>query len=234
MGAVLTPLLGIAIIFFGYRHYKRKQSEDPETTVVVLRPVEQALAIRDLNRLVSALDQVRAPYDSSNRRHEAMLAQLWTLLKPGVPRAERFTPLWKDIGFQGTDPATDFRGMGLLGLQNLVHFAERFPRQAAAVLEDSQKDNWFSFAITGLNITADMCHLTKERKLNNYFYTAGSSLPSFNALYAYLFCRLNERWREINPDTVMVFQEVRRKFLDEVVEDDRKGRLSHLVQAIQM
>jgi len=25
--AVLIPLLGIAIIFFGYRHYKRKQSE---------------------------------------------------------------------------------------------------------------------------------------------------------------------------------------------------------------
>jgi hypothetical protein len=26
---------------------------------------------------------------------------------------------WSDIGFQGTDPSTDFRGMGLLGLVNL-------------------------------------------------------------------------------------------------------------------
>ncbi|KAM3177007.1 hypothetical protein ACTXT7_005383 [Hymenolepis weldensis] len=28
--------------------------------------------------------------------------------------------LWSDIGFQGTNPSTDFRGMGILGAQNLA------------------------------------------------------------------------------------------------------------------
>ena len=31
----------------------------------------------------------------------------------------RISDSWKDIGFQGDDPSTDFRGMGFLGLLNL-------------------------------------------------------------------------------------------------------------------
>jgi len=32
----------------------------------------------------------------------------------------RVSDQWTDLGFQGHDPATDFRGMGLLGLQQLM------------------------------------------------------------------------------------------------------------------
>ena len=33
---------------------------------------------------------------------------------------QRVTKQWQDIGFQGEDPKTDFRGMGMLGLHNLM------------------------------------------------------------------------------------------------------------------
>ncbi len=33
---------------------------------------------------------------------------------------QRITKQWQDIGFQGDDPGTDFRGMGMLGLHNLM------------------------------------------------------------------------------------------------------------------
>lgn len=46
--------------------------------------------------------------------------QLWDLLMPTVKLESRITKQWGDIGFQGDDPKTDFRGMGLLGLINLV------------------------------------------------------------------------------------------------------------------
>jgi len=46
--------------------------------------------------------------------------QLWKLLKPDTLLEKRFTRQWGDIGFQGEDPATDFRGMGLLGFENLL------------------------------------------------------------------------------------------------------------------
>ena len=41
------------------------------------------------------------------------------LLMPGRELGSRINSSWKDIGFQGEDPKTDFRGMGILGLSNL-------------------------------------------------------------------------------------------------------------------
>ena len=37
-------------------------------------------------------------------------------MMPNTPLKERITKQWGDIGFQGKDPQTDFRGMGMLGL----------------------------------------------------------------------------------------------------------------------
>jgi len=48
------------------------------------------------------------------------LVQLWNNLQPNVTLIGRISPQWTDIGFQGSDPATDFRGMGLLGLLDLL------------------------------------------------------------------------------------------------------------------
>ncbi len=42
--------------------------------------------------------------------------QILTALSP----CQRITKQWQDIGFQGDDPGTDFRGMGMLGLHNLM------------------------------------------------------------------------------------------------------------------
>jgi hypothetical protein len=42
--------------------------------------------------------------------------QFLTALSP----SQRITKQWQDIGFQGDDPGTDFRGMGMLGLHNLM------------------------------------------------------------------------------------------------------------------
>lgn len=39
---------------------------------------------------------------------------------PDVKLEKRITKQWTDIGFQGEDPMTDFRGMGMLGLNQLL------------------------------------------------------------------------------------------------------------------
>ena len=46
--------------------------------------------------------------------------QLWERLCPHKPLRSRITRQWTEIGFQGRNPVTDFRGMGFLGLQNLL------------------------------------------------------------------------------------------------------------------
>lgn len=201
---------------------------DAEGEVVVRRRVRAALEdIAGVNRLDATLAEARTPYDRANRHHEALLLRLWSLLRPGEELGERYTPRWGEIGFQGTDPATDFRGMGLLGLQNLVAFAERYPEEAGRVLADTERPAWFSFAITGLNLTADMCRLVSERRLCNYFFSQGATVDSFNRLYALLFVRFNRLWEETAPPTVMVFQDVRRQFLAAVERDDAEGALAH-------
>ena len=53
------------------------------------------------------------PYSSANAEHENLLARLWACGFPGVPMRERVSQDWLHLGFQGSDPATDFRGQAL-------------------------------------------------------------------------------------------------------------------------
>jgi len=55
-------------------------------------------------------------YNKKNEDHEEKLQKLWDTLKPEEKLQERVTKKWIDIGFQGADPATDFRVSGILGL----------------------------------------------------------------------------------------------------------------------
>ena len=59
-------------------------------------------------------------YDFENKEHETKLLELWSCLMPGKELKSRVNSAWKELGFQGDDPKTDFRGMGLLGLENLL------------------------------------------------------------------------------------------------------------------
>ena len=78
----------------------------------------QLCGYKQLNEEVEHLRSTA--YNSENLVHEQKLLQLWSLLQPAIPLTTRKTKLWQNIGFQGEDPKTDFRGMGLLGLENLL------------------------------------------------------------------------------------------------------------------
>lgn len=95
--------------------------------------------------LFSQVEELRAQsFSKENPKHEQMLLevnspltishthmhghthtrthiQLWKLLCPGQQLEGRLTKQWQDIGFQGNNPATDFRGMGMLGLTCLQY-----------------------------------------------------------------------------------------------------------------
>uniref|UniRef100_A0A8C6T8V3 ELMO domain containing 1 n=1 Tax=Neogobius melanostomus TaxID=47308 RepID=A0A8C6T8V3_9GOBI len=79
----------------------------------------------------------REAYDCENQEHEEMLLKLWKELRPDTPLSGRISKQWCEIGFQGSDPKTDFRGMGLLGLHNLLYFAEHDKATALQMLSDS-------------------------------------------------------------------------------------------------
>lgn len=98
---------------------------------------------------------VLTPYDSQNPQHERALQSFWKICRPNESLESRSSPQWKTIGFQGVDPATDFRGAGILGLRCLVYFGikhpETFHKMLAAEHRSSTQES-YPFAIAGLNI----------------------------------------------------------------------------------
>ncbi|KTG15172.1 hypothetical protein cypCar_00010590 [Cyprinus carpio] len=155
------------------------------------------LQIVGYRNLVVEVEKLRRePYDCENRAHEEMLMKLWKELRPDSPLSGRISKQWCEIGFQGNDPKTDFRGMGLLGLHNLLYFAEHDKATALQVLHDSlqpkhskmSKAEWdkkkfdkaigYSFAIVGINIT-DLAHsLLVSGALKTHLYNVAPEMPS--------------------------------------------------------
>ena len=104
-------------------------------------------------------------YSSADASHERLLRRLWNCGFPGVEMSERVTEQWLRIGFQGADPATDFRGMGVLGLQNLVYFGEHYPEVFQRLVSKQRKRD-YPLACAGINVTAmlvDLLRLLQSR-----------------------------------------------------------------------
>lgn len=56
-----------------------------------------------------------------------------------------------EVGFQGEDPLTDFRGLGRLGYKNLVHLVRTNPQKTARLLataRDLRTEFFFARAST--------------------------------------------------------------------------------------
>ena len=117
------------------------------------------------------------------------------MLYPSVELEDRITKQWQDIGFQGNDPATDFRGMGLLGLtclQYLIlgahslciiidqdnsltllfsYFSRSHGDVARSVLSHSHHPRYdYPYAIVVINLTSLGHGWLKEGRLDRYLY----------------------------------------------------------------
>ena len=105
--------------------YARLSTKRLETTLhIILAP----------KRVAQSLNQLKSTkYSKSNQKHEAILLELWNLLKPDSPLPARRTDEWQKIGFQADDPATDFRSPGVLGLA-LLYYCAKFHTQRSATL----------------------------------------------------------------------------------------------------
>jgi hypothetical protein len=90
----------------------------------------------------------REAFNERDATHTALLERLWSAGGLRGP-FQRHAPQWKELGFQGTDPATDLRGCGMLALHDLVHLFERERGVGAAWLE-----RHLLCAATAINVTA--------------------------------------------------------------------------------
>ncbi|EYC03407.1 hypothetical protein Y032_0094g2740 [Ancylostoma ceylanicum] len=63
---------------------------------------------------------------------------------------------WQIVGFQGSDPATDFRGTGILSLIQLYSSVKSLPESKLATIVQLSRNepNDFPLAVVGINITS--------------------------------------------------------------------------------
>ncbi|KAK2148474.1 hypothetical protein LSH36_496g02075 [Paralvinella palmiformis] len=173
--------------------------------------------IRGYNQLIKTVESLRRiPYNTNNIQHEEMLLQLWQLLCPHKKLRAPVTKQWTELGFQGKNPRTDFRGMGLLGLHNLLFFASEYPDKARELLSHSKNEKYgYSFAIVGINMTSLAYNLLCRGSLKSYIYNSirgPARIYDFHNFYCYLLCEFDKFWMMEKPTNLMQFTSIKSKF----------------------
>ncbi|CAN1313290.1 ELMO domain-containing protein B, partial [Linum perenne] len=98
--------------------------------------------------------------DSSNGEiclnQQAALRALWSATYPEKQLCGLISDQWKEMGWQGKDPSTDFRGAGFISLENLLFFSKTFTASFQVLLkkQGGKRSAWeYPFAVAGVNIT---------------------------------------------------------------------------------
>lgn len=192
-------------------------------------------------RLMFAIEKLRSEqYDAENPEHEEKLLDLWKELMPDVQLEGRQTKQWQEIGFQGDDPKTDFRGMGMLGLENLLYFVKKYKDAARHVLSHSMHPRFgYTFAIVGINITSMAFRMVKEGSAKTQFFNIFKTAPEvehFHMFYSYLFFHFDSFWMEAEPRNIMDFSSIYKNFegwvLHALKNDDTVFNSNPLIEII--
>lgn len=139
---------------------------------------------RKLQRLQN---RIEASFDSTRTDHQEALKELWHAAFPGLEFNGLISEQWKEMGWQGRDPSTDFRGGGLISLENLIFFSKTYPRSFRRLLQKQAGDRsvWeYPFAIAGVNITFMLIQMLDLR----------SARPSTTAGVIFLKILLGDEW----------------------------------------
>lgn len=120
------------------------------------RMVPPALSPVQEERLRNLKQRLEVPFDGSKTDHQDALLQLWKLAYPDRELPPLKSDCWKEMGWQGSDPSTDFRGGGFISLENLIFFAQKYPVSFQRLLnkQDGIRAEWeYPFAVAGINIS---------------------------------------------------------------------------------
>ncbi|KAG1338251.1 ELMO domain-containing protein A [Cocos nucifera] len=148
---------------------------------------------------------------------EDALKQLWRLAYPNREIPPLKSDLWKEMGWQGSDPSTDFRGGGFISLENLIYFAENYQDSFHRLLhkQNGTRAAWeYPFAIAGINISytlVQMLELQSDKPTSRagarFLELLGEDEMAFDNLYCVAFQMLDAQWLARRA-TYMEFNEV--------------------------
>ncbi|KAJ8464590.1 hypothetical protein OPV22_027142 [Ensete ventricosum] len=183
-----------------------------------------------LHRLQYRID---VSYDSSKREHQEALRGLWYAAYPGIELHDLISEQWKDMGWQGKDPSTDFRGGGFISLENLLFFARNYPKSFQDLLrkQDGDRALWeYPFAVAGVNITFMLIQMldlqaAKPRSIIGAIFLKllSENDQAFDILYCITFKLMDQHWlamRASYMDFNTVMKSTRRQLEQELLLED--------------
>ncbi|KAH9708247.1 ELMO domain-containing protein [Citrus sinensis] len=178
-------------------------------------------------RLRRLKHRMKVYFDASRPDHQEALRALWAATYPDQELHGLISDQWKEMGWQGKDPSTDFRGAGFISLENLLFFAKTFSTSFQRLLrkQGGKRAAWeYPFAVAGVNITFMLMQMldleaTKPRTfVRSVFLQMLSALVilkrvvsdnewAFDLLYCVAFVVMDKQWLERNA-TYMEFNDV--------------------------
>ncbi|GHP02503.1 hypothetical protein PPROV_000126000 [Pycnococcus provasolii] len=162
-------------------------------------------------RLEALRERSVTPYDPDNDDHCSLLRELWSLSFPEEELVALKHAQWKKLGYQGEDPTTDFRGAGLLALQQLLHFARHESQtfQRLLLKKEGKRAEWeYPFAAAGVNITMTLLEISNVSKSNVGTQPSRAKKEAVTAVSVAVGSLLVEEGDEFADDLYVVIFEV--------------------------
>lgn len=121
-------------------------------------------------QLAMLSESLSSSFSDEDESHVELLADLWAVLFPSSP-FERTSVLWKQAGFQNSDPAKDLKLSGVLALECMVYMGDRYQTRARRMFaqQKANANTNYPLAIVGINITlllASIVSLQDQRYLS--------------------------------------------------------------------
>ncbi|KAG6487931.1 hypothetical protein ZIOFF_056669 [Zingiber officinale] len=203
------------------RNSNKRQSVGERATDFSVTPLQEA-------RLQKLKERLNVPFDETRPDHQEALLSLWYASFPETQLTGLVSEQWKDMGWQGPNPSTDFRGCGCIALENLLFFARTYPSAKMLLLlqhtllscdaaykllniqmlvsfkkllfkQEGMRAAWeYPFAVAGVNVSF---MLTQMLELNS------EDEEAFDILYSIAFQLMDAQWIAMGA-SYMQFNEV--------------------------
>ncbi|XP_057954663.1 uncharacterized protein LOC131148765 isoform X2 [Malania oleifera] len=168
-------------------------------------------------RLQRLQERLHVPFDETRPDHQEALRALWQAAFPNVVLKGLISEQWKEMGWQGPNPSTDFRGCGFISLENLLFFARTYPASFHRLLfkQDGKRATWeYPFAVAGINVSFMLIQMldlysAKPRCVPgfNFIKLLGEDEEAFDVLYCIAFEMMDAQWLAMHA-SYMEFNEV--------------------------
>ena len=213
----------VSYIFDGKVHTEEEISKLVEQIIKIKKIESQNLKIKlktiliKSNALIKYKKELASLYqekiNKDNTSHMNMLYDIYSHFNNNDRNIEEIDEKWckinniyililqyiVNIGFQGKDPLTDFRGSGLLGLKHLWRFSLYDLRSEDVYKIATNNKTWYFYAATGINITGKVIQFIEEKNCDKYLYDKKENINLYNFtqnIYNEFFVGFNNMWVE--------------------------------------